>query len=538
MSQEGREKAEFIVTSRSANESYSARRSEIWSLYWSSKDRVLTGAHRRSMKIELLVPKEVSYVVSTLENKGFSAYVVGGSVRDLLMNRVPKDWDITTSATPEEIMALFPKTVYENRFGTVMVIDEEGTDPVLKNIEVTPYRLESDYSDNRHPDEVSFAKTIEEDLARRDFTINALAYSPTSGELIDLYGGIRDIKDKVVVTVGEADKRFAEDGLRLMRAIRLATELGFMCNKDTFTSIIKNAELLKNISAERLREEFNKIIMSADPLLGLQMLKNSELLPHILPELLPAIGCEQGRSHIYDVWEHLLRALQHAADREYPLHLRLAALFHDIGKPATRRFDSQAKIWTFYGHEVVGARIVAKIMAKLKYPKKIAEDVERLVRYHMFFMDTEQLTLSAVRRVVAKVGQENIWDLMKLRMSDRIGMGRPKEDPYRLRKYESMIEEALRSPTSVTMLKIGGEDLIGELKLKPGPKLGHILHALLEETLDEPEKNTREYLLEKALELSRLDEKELAKLGEKGKEKKGEVEEKELEEIRKKHKVK
>ncbi|OHA58860.1 MAG: hypothetical protein A2571_00560 [Candidatus Vogelbacteria bacterium RIFOXYD1_FULL_44_32] len=489
------------------------------------------------MKIELVVPKEVSLITDTLEKAGFSAYVVGGSVRDLIMNREPKDWDITTSATPEEIMALFPKTVYENRFGTVMVIDEEGIDPILKNIEVTPYRLESDYSDNRHPNEVIFAKNIEDDLARRDFTINALAYNPTSNELIDLYGGISDIKDKVVRTVGEADKRFTEDALRLMRAIRLATELGFTCNQETLASITKNAELLKNISAERVREEFNKIIMSPNPMRGIETIKDSGLLPYVLPELIPAIGNEQGRSHIYDVWEHLLRALQHAADKNYPLHLRLSALFHDIGKPATRRFDSQAKIWTFYGHEVVGARIVAKVMANLKYPKKISDDVERLVRYHMFFMDTEQLTLSAVRRVVAKVGPENIWDLMKLRMSDRIGMGRPKEDPYRLRKYESMIDEALRSPTSVTMLKIDGADLIKELGLKPGPKFSHILHALLEEALDKPEINTKEYLLKRAEELNKLDEKTLKKLGDKGKEKKGEVEEKELREIRKKHKV-
>ncbi|MEK7136491.1 MAG: HD domain-containing protein [Patescibacteria group bacterium] len=489
------------------------------------------------MKIELEVPKEVSRVTTALKKAGFSAYIVGGSVRDLIMNREPKDWDITTSATPEDIIGLFPKTVYENRFGTVMVIDEEGTDPVLKNIEVTPYRLESDYSDNRHPDEVKFSDNIEDDLARRDFTINALAYDPDTNELIDLYGGISDIKDKVVSTVGEADKRFTEDGLRLMRAIRLAAELGFRCNKFTLDSILKNANLLKNISQERIRDEFTKIILSDNAMLGLEMLKNSGLLPFILPELIPAIGTEQGRSHIYDVWEHSLRALQHAVDKKYPLHLRLSALFHDIGKPATRRFDPKANLWTFYGHEVVGARIVAKIMANLKYSKKISEDVERLVRYHMFFMDTEQLTLSAVRRVVAKVGEENIWDLTKLRMSDRIGMGRPKEDPYRLRKYESMIEEALRSPTSVTMLKINGADLINELKLKPSPKIGHILHALLEEVLEDPQKNTKEYLLAKAGELSKLDENSLVALSEKGKEKKGEVEEEKLAEIRKKHKV-
>ncbi|MDQ5958022.1 MAG: hypothetical protein QG665_364 [Patescibacteria group bacterium] len=489
------------------------------------------------MKIDLPIPENIRLIVKTLENKGFSAYIVGGSVRDILMNREPRDWDITTSATPEQIIELFPKTVYENRFGTVAIIDEEITDPILRNVEVTPYRKESGYSDNRHPDEVIFSEKIEDDLARRDFTINALAYNPTEKEIIDLYGGISDIKDKVVRTVGEADKRFAEDALRLLRGIRLATELEFICEEKTFQSIIKNTSSLENISKERIRDEFTKIVLAKHPMLGLELAKNSGLLPYILPEIMPAIGIDQGRSHIYDVWEHLLRALQHAADKDFPLHLRLAALFHDIGKPATRRLDTKAKIWTFYGHEVVGARITAKIMTNLKYPSKLSEDVVRLVRYHMFFMDTEQLTLSAVRRVIAKVGQENIWDLMKLRMSDRIGMGRPKEDPYRLRKYESMIDEALRSPTSVSMLKIGGEDLIKELQIKPGPRFSHILHALLEETLDNPDKNTREYLLKRAGELNILDDKALRELGEKGKDKKEEIEEQELGKIRKKHKV-
>ncbi len=489
------------------------------------------------MKIELPIPKEVSRVTKTLEEGGFSAYIVGGSVRDLLMNRPPKDWDITTSANPEEIASLFSKTVYENDFGTVSVIDEETNTPEFRNIEVTPYRLESDYSDNRHPDSVKFSQKLEDDLARRDFTINALAYNPTSGELVDLYGGISDIKKKVIQTVGEADKRFTEDALRLLRAIRLGTELGFTLDTETAKSIAKNRDLLKNISKERVRDEFNKIIMSQNPLVGLEMAKNMGILVYIVPELEQAFGIEQGRSHIYDVWEHLVRALQHAADKNFPLHLRLAALFHDIGKPATRRLDKKAGIWTFYGHEVVGARMVKKIMADLKYPKKIAEDVERLVRYHMFFMDTEQLTLSAVRRVVAKVGEENIWDLMKLRMSDRIGMGRPKEDPYRLRKYESMIEEALRSPTAVTMLKIDGNDLI-QTGLKAGPKIGHILHALLEEVLDDPTKNTKDYLASQAQKLALIDEKTLIELGKRGKQKKEEVEEGELKEIRKKHGVK
>ncbi|OHA60157.1 MAG: hypothetical protein A2589_00560 [Candidatus Vogelbacteria bacterium RIFOXYD1_FULL_46_19] len=490
------------------------------------------------MKISLPVPKEVSRITKTLENAGFEAFIVGGCVRDSLMNREPKDWDITTKATPSEIEALFTKTFYENRFGTVTIVNEDTDDPTLKNVEVTPYRTESEYTDHRHPDQVHFAESIEDDLARRDFTINALAYNLDKGQLIDLFGGVADIKDKIIKTVGSPTERFREDALRLLRAVRLATELGFSIDPVTEQAIEAEAGLLGRISKERLREEFNKIIMSKRPMMGLQLISKLELLPHVLPDLVPAIGTEQNGDHIFDVWEHSLRALQHAAERDFPLHLRLAALFHDIGKPATRRWIKEKNDWTFYGHEVVGARLVQKIMADLKYPSKTAEVVEKLVRNHMFFVDVDQITLSAVRRIIAKVGENNVWDLMKLRTSDRIGMGRPKEHPYRLRKYESMIEEALRSPTSVTMLKIDGNDLMNELHVKPGPQIGQILHALLEEVLDEPTQNTKEYLLNRAKDLNELGDKELAKLAAQGKEKKSETENKELKKIRQRHGVK
>jgi len=490
------------------------------------------------MTADLQIPPEISHVTKKLQEKGFLAYIVGGCVRDIFINQRPKDWDITTNATPEDIEGLFPKTFYENKFGTVTVVNEETDDLTLKNVEVTPFRRETTYSDHRHPDAVFFSKTLAEDLSRRDFTVNALAYDPKTGELVDLYGGIKDIKDKVIKTVGKPEERFEEDALRIMRAIRLSTQLGFKIEDQTKKAIANKADTLNKIAKERIREEFNKLLMSDTPMVGLQMLHVTHLLGFISKELTDSIGVTQNGQHKYDVWEHLIRSLQHAADKNMSLELRLSALFHDIGKPPTRRWSKAKNNWTFYGHEVVGAKITKKILTDLKYSKKTIEIVTTLVRYHMFFVDIDKITLSAVRRVVAGVGPELIWDLIKLRTCDRIGMGRPKEEPYRLRKYEAMIEEAMRAPTSVTMLKINGGDLIKDLDLKPGPKIGLILHALLEEVLEDPLKNELEYLKEKGRELATLEDADLKKLADQGKSKKDLVENEELKKIRRKHGVK
>jgi putative nucleotidyltransferase with HDIG domain len=503
------------------------------------------------------IPQEVLHVTQTLEKAGFEAFLVGGCVRDLILGKEPKDWDVTTNAVPEEIISLFSKTVYENDYGTVAVINEElDVSPQLKVIEVTPYRSEGDYSDFRHPDKVTFSKDIKDDLTRRDFTINALAYSPSNGRLIDLYDGLRDIKDKVIRTVGEGDARFAEDALRMMRAIRFSCQLtapkggqGFALSTEVIASIAKNADLLKHISMERIRDEFTKTIESPNPMAGVGMFAKLGLLKHFIPELEEGIGCDQKGEHIYDVFEHMLHALGHAEEKGWGLDIRLAALFHDIGKPRTRRWDGTKAggkgKYTFYGHEVVGARMVAKIMERLRFSKDLSEKVVKLVRYHMFFSDTETITLSAVRRTIVNVGREHIWDLMQIRECDRVGM-KKKEAPYRLRKYHAMIEEALRAPTSVGMLKINGEVLIKELNIKPGPRMGWILHALLEECLEAPAPqslgdvgiNNIEYLKTRALELDKLEDKELRALGEKGKEKKEETEEEEIKKLRGKHGVK
>ena len=494
------------------------------------------------MRSKFQIPQEVTHVTQTLEKAGFEAFLVGGCVRDLILNKEPKDWDVTTNAKPDEIIALFSKTFYENDFGTVGVVDENTTDEKLKVIEVTPYRIEGEYSDNRHPDIVTFSKNIEDDLKRRDFTMNSLAYSTSKNEIIDLFGGEKDIKDKMIRTVGEAKARFTEDALRILRAIRFSAELGFEIEEDTEKSALEYGHLLANISRERVRDEFAKIILSNNPMEGLLSMKKFGLLKYIVPELENTIGVEQGGAHSYDVWEHLIRSLQHAADKKYDLDLRLSALFHDISKPESRRKTKNItggnKEWTFYGHEVLGARKTKKILENLKYPNKTIDKVVKMIRWHMFFSDTEQITLSAVRRMIINVGRENIWDLMNLRICDRIGTGRPKEDPYRLRKYHAMIEEALRDPISVGMLKIDGKKIMEVCEITPGPKIGFVLHALLEEVLEDPSKNTAEYLENKAKELVLLPINELKALGDKGKESKEEADLEEVKKIRSSHKVK
>ena len=526
------------------------------------------------------IPEFVTRVTKTLQNGGFEAFLVGGCVRDLILGRKPKDWDITTNAKPDEIISLFEKTVYENNFGTVAVcipkenvshetteadvtpesdVVETGRRETSKNtkdevtpevnfvepgrhetkyhiIEVTPYRTETTYTDFRHPDEVKFSDNIEDDLKRRDFTINAMAYDPHKGHLIDNYKGQEDIKDKIIKAVGEAEERFNEDALRMLRAIRFSSELDFVVSHETMMAILDKKDLIKNISSERIRDEFTKIIMSNNPASGIGMLQKLGLLKYIIPEVEDGIGCEQGGAHKYDVFGHLLAALDHAKNKGWGLEIRLSALFHDIGKPKSRR-SGVKKAYTFYGHEVVGEKMTQKIMERLKYPKKTTDLVVSLVRNHMFFSDTETITLSAVRRIVQKVGKEHIWDLMNVRECDRVGMAKP-EAPYRLRKYHAMIEEVLRDPISVGQLAIDGNYLMEVLHMKPGPRMGFILNALLEEVLEDPAKNTKEVLSRIVIELDKLNDGELKKLGEKGKEKKEELEQVEIEKLHKKHGVK
>lgn len=477
----------------------------------------------------MTLPLEVQSVLETLTSASFEAYAVGGCVRDMLLGRTPKDWDVTTNAKPEEIQKLFPRSFYANQFGTVTVL--EG----VQEIEITTYRTESGYSDQRHPDEVKFVTTLEQDLARRDFTINAMAaapslsppYQPSPGatagtakevvtidglHIIDPFGGIKDLHAKLIRAVGNPKERFAEDALRLMRAVRLSAELDFEIEPETFTAIREYAPAITAVSHERVRDELIKLVMSHHPEKGMQLLQNTGLLGLILPEVAEGIGVEQNKHHIYPVFEHNIKSLQFAAQYNYPLHVRLAALLHDIGKPRTRRHKDGD--YTFYAHDIVGARMAETLMRRLHFPNALIEQVTHLIRHHMFYYDVGKVTDAGARRLLRRVGKEHFDDLIKLRIAERKGSGVPKAEPYRLRHLQFLVEKAAQEPVSVSELKIGGKELQQDLKLTPGPIFGGILNALLAEVLDDPSKNTRDYLLKRAQELKDKNPTELKKLGE------------------------
>lgn len=499
------------------------------------------------------VPREITLITEGLRGKGFEAYLVGGCVRDLLLNKKPKDWDVTTNAKPEQIQAIFPDSFYENDYGTVGV-KTGSEDKTLAIVEVTPYRKESAYSDKRRPDKVDFGASLTEDLARRDFTINAVAYDESKsstkfssdlaldkghpvGQIVDPFGGIKDIKDKVLRAVGDPSQRFEEDALRMMRAVRLVAELGFAIEGETASAIKQNSKHLSHVSRERVRDELVRILLSSQPMMALVLAHRLDILEFIAPDLMRGVGVEQNQAHSYDVFEHNLRTMQHAADKEWGLDVRLAGLYHDISKPETRKWSDEKRDWTFHGHDVVGSRVTKKALENMHFPRETAEKVSKLVRWHMFFSDPDVVTLSAVRRIIVNVGKENIHDLLHLRVCDRIGTGRPKEQPFRLRKYMAMVDQALRDPISVSMLKTDGNRLMKMFHTKPGPKIGWTLNALLEEVLENPKLNRTEYLDKRSRELLEMPEAELKDLGESGKKKREEREEEEVQKIMEKHHV-
>ena len=486
--------------------------------------------------MEFPIPLEVRTVTKALRDAGYEAYLVGGCVRDLMLGRTPKDWDVTTDATPETIQHIFLDSFYENDFGTVGV-KTGSEDPRLAIVEVAPYRTESEYTDKRRPDAVTFGDNLEDDLARRDFTINAIALDDAKGQLVDPYKGQKDIERRVLKTVGVPSERFEEDALRLMRAVRLVAELDFALDADAAAAIQEKAGNLKHISRERIRDEFVRILNSKQPMMAIVLAQQLGILTYIAPDLTRGIGVDQNQAHSYDVFGHLLRALQHAADKDWSFEVRLAALFHDVSKPETRRWSDEKRDWTFHGHEVVGGKVTKKALEDLRFSRETIEKVTKLVRWHMFFSDPDQITLSAVRRMIRNVGEENIWDLLNLRICDRIGTGRPKEQPFRFRKYKAMVEEALRDPISVAMLKTDGSHIMQKFAIAPGPRIGWTLNALLEEVLEDPKKNTEDYLDLRTEVLLTLPEADLKELGDAGKKKREEREEEELQKILNKHHV-
>jgi putative nucleotidyltransferase with HDIG domain len=497
------------------------------------------------------IPQQVIEVLKKIQEHNFEAYVVGGCVRDLLLDKIPKDWDITTNAKPTEIVEIFPDSFYENDFGTVGVKVEKfianGNGLLKENrehdvIEVTTYRIESIYSDRRRPDEVKFAETLAEDLGRRDFTMNAIALrlladnekskSKDAGfEIIDLFDGQGDIKKKTIQTVGDANERFGEDALRMMRAIRFHAQLNFEIEEKTFEAIKKNAALIKHIALERIKDELTRVILSDNPAEGIDMMHKTGLLVHIIPELETGVGVAQNRHHIHTIYKHLILALKYCPSKK--IEVRLAALFHDIAKPQTKR--GEGLYATFYNHDHVGAKIVRQILTRLRFSNEVIENVSMLVDNHMFYYNPDEVGEASVRRLIKKVGLENMKDLMDLRISDRLGSGTPKAKPYKLRHLEYVIEKVSKDAVSVKMLKINGSDLMKDLSLAPGPKIGAILDVLLAEVIEDAEKNNREQLLLRAKE---LDAEDLSKLREMAKEKIEEKKEEDDKEIKEKHWVK
>lgn len=492
------------------------------------------------------IPKEIKEIIKKFEDspKKYEVYLVGGCVRDLLMNREPKDWDLTTNATPEEIQKLFPKSFYENQFGTVSVITNSEKES-LKIVEITPFRLEGKYTDKRHPDEIKFAKTLKEDLARRDFTINAMALKIENKktEVIDYFDGQKDLKNKIIRAVGDPEKRFNEDALRLMRAVRCATELDFEIEEETKKAILKLASNLALISKERIRDELIKILMTENAAKGIEMLYQLRLLPYVIPELEEGIGVigvtKKLKSHIkYEsltTFEHNLKTLDYAAKKGFDLETRLAALLHDIAKPQTKQGEGLEA--SFKGHEQLGAKMTKAILERLHFPNKIIDKVVKLVRWHFFFYDVEKVTPAGVRRLIRNVGNENIDDLLKLREADRFGSGLPKISSYRLRHLRYMIEKVKRDPIEPKMLKVRGDDVMKILNIPPSPKVGWVLNALLEEVLEDPEKNNEEYLKRRIRELGEKTDEELKKIVEEAKKKIEEIEEEVDQSIRKKYNV-
>ncbi len=434
------------------------------------------------------LPDKVKDILTSFQKNNFEIYVVGGAVRDLLMGKMVSDWDFTTDATPEEILKLYPDAFYDNIFGTVG-ISVDGYD---KPFEVTTFRTEHGYSDNRRPDKISWGKTLEEDLQRRDFTFNALALD--GEKVIDLYEGQKDLDNKIVRAVGDANERFNEDALRMIRAVRIAGELNFKIEGKTFEAIKQNSPLINKIAKERVKDELFKILRSDSPYAGILHLKETGLMQEIIPELSKCFGVEQkspSRHHIYDVGVHLLMSLKECKSTD-PV-TRFATLIHDIGKPQTFR-KLPTGVITFYNHEMVSTRIAENLASRLKFSVKEKDKFIKLVRFHQFTVDENQ-TDSAIRRFITNVGTEYIPDMLDLRVADRLGGG-ARETSWRLEEFKKRLVEVQKQPFSIKDLKISGRDVMKELGIPPGPKVGKTLETLFNQVVENKITNEKEVLLE------------------------------------------
>lgn len=441
--------------------------------------------------LQLRVPPDIETVTARLLDAGHDAYVVGGSVRDALRGVDPHDWDVTTDATPEQIQRVFPRSLYNNRFGTVVVRSGHH------DVEVTTYRTEAEYSDHRRPDNVAFTASLEEDLARRDFTMNAMAWRPARngarGELVDPFGGRRDLAEQVLRAVGEPDERFREDALRMLRAVRFATLLDLRIDPPTADAIRRNASLTGSLSGERIQQEIVKMLGAPRPSVAFRMLSDLGVLAVICPELEECKGTPQEKAAAENVFDHSLATLDATPAGDIPL--RLAGLFHDIGKPDTFA-DGH-----FHQHEFVGEAKARAILKRWKFDKETVSEVTHLIRHHMFWYQTEW-TGSAVRRFMTKVGIENIPALFALRRADNIGSGARSPRMYALDALWRRVQEEIDSANAFSTrdLKVDGNDIMRELGITPGPEVGRIMNALFERVLDDPALNEPETLLRLARE--------------------------------------
>ncbi len=445
------------------------------------------------------LPEKIQTIIKKFEQSDHQIYLVGGVVRDLLLQRDHQDWDLTTSATPEQMLTLLQdlsgfegEPFYNNQFGTVGLPFEDGV------IQITTMRKEGVYKDSRHPEEVFWTEKIEEDLARRDFTVNAMALNKDI--LIDPFAGQDDLEHKVIKAVGDPNKRFEEDALRLLRAVRFASQLGFMIESSTWQAIIQNKQLLEHISWERIRDELLKILVSEFAVEGMTLLRTSGLLEIILPEVTACFGVAQdGENHDrkYDVGDHLIQTMKYTPSND-PI-VKLAALLHDIGKPKT--FKVRDGNPTFYHHEIEGAKMSSKIAERLRLSKKDSQRLETLVRFHMFSVDEKQ-TDSALRRFIKNVGKENLEAMMAIREGDRLGGGTATATSWRLEQFKERIAQLLIKPFTVADLAIDGHDVMAELSLPAGRKIGELLNQLFEEVVEDASKNNREYLLKRLTEIS------------------------------------
>jgi putative nucleotidyltransferase with HDIG domain len=458
-----------------------------------------------------VIPKEVWEVFEKFSQAGYEIYLVGAGVRNILQGKRPKDCDFTTNAPPEVIQALYDDSFYDNDFGTVGIpIETKEGEEVY---EITPYRTEWGYSDKRRPDGVSWGESLEEDLKRRDFTFNAVVIGPKliKGKwdkktllLIDLFGGRADFEKKIVRAVGKAQDRFSEDALRMMRAIRFAAQLGFTIEKKTFAAIKKNAALINKISAERIRDEFLKILKSQYAYEGYMFLRSSGLAEIILPELEKCFGVEQkspGRHHIYDVGTHSLLSLKKTPSDD-PL-VRFATLLHDLGKAETRRVEKDGTV-TFHNHEIISTSIAYNVGRRLRFSKKQVKRLTTLVRWHQFTVDERQ-TDKAIRRFIRNVGVENLEDMLAVRTGDRLGGG-ARETSWRLEKFKKRLVEVQKQPFAIKDLKINGHDVMKVLGFSPGPLVGRVLGAIFEEVEEGMLKNEQEALLKR---IKKIKEKDL-----------------------------